>query len=189
VCVSTRIARTLAAKSAARNSTAALLKSFGHAASWRAAVVGSAKERHPGLVAVRWIWQCAHACQLLRVHSASSITNNTKGLGFPPTFRSRVIGKARQGSLHKRRQCAQVRIEKVRKKQSTIVRLPYPARNAAMQEPSKVSDMQFDGDKFRRWLQRHHSATRSQWKVLWDGNRRRADKAVEPDKKSKRNQG
>jgi hypothetical protein len=47
--------------------------------------------------------------------------------------------------------------------------------------------MQFDSDKFRRWLQRHDSATRSQWKALWEGNHRKAEKAVEPDKKSKRN--
>jgi len=48
-----------------------------------------------------------------------------------------------------------------------------------------VSDMRFDGDKFRRWSQRHNSATRSQWKVRWEGNRRRIGKAVEPNKQSK----
>jgi hypothetical protein len=53
--------------------------------------------------------------------------------------------------------------------------------------PMTVSDMQFDGDKFRRWSQRHNSATRSQWKVRWEGNRRRIEKAAEPNEKSKPN--
>jgi len=38
--------------------------------------------------------------------------------------------------------------------------------------------MQFDGDEFRRWSQRHNSAARSQWKVRWEGNRRRIEKAA-----------
>ena len=45
-------------------------------------------------------------------------------------------------------------------------------------EPLTVSDMQFDGDKFRRWSQRHNSAARSQWKVRWEGSRQGIEEAA-----------
>jgi len=150
-CVFPRESRTLAAKSAARNSTAGLLE-------------------HP-----------SHSI----ASEASAVMNNTRETSDLPTVASARIEKVRPGILHIPRQCGQVRIEKVRKRQigSTLT----PLRMLLCSSRRRHRDMQFDADKFRRWLQRHDSVTRSQWKVLWEGNRRRAEKAVDPDKKSERN--